>query len=194
MRHIRTKSKEKTDDKNQEHISRVISLGYIDDKSANEVIEAIYEINLIDAEIEPEKRQPIQLIINSPGGEVYDGFGIVDAILYSSTPVQATVLGRAMSMALLIVSVCHLRVSGKNARFMYHEGNYGVEGSGRIHKNELAEYEFMEKKYDDILLEQTSITQEKIDQVKASAKEWYFDAQTAKEYGLIDVIIGEEIE
>ena len=63
MRHIRTKSKEKTDDKNQEHISRVISLGYIDDKSANEVIEAIYEINLIDAEIEPEKRQPIQLII-----------------------------------------------------------------------------------------------------------------------------------
>lgn len=194
MRHNRTKSKQKTQDKNQEYISRVISLGYIDDKSANEVIELIYEINLLDSELEPEQRQPIQLIINSPGGEVYDGFGIVDAILYSSTPVQATVLGRAMSMALVIASVCHLRVSGVNSRFMYHEGNYGAEGSGRVHRNELAEYELMEKKYDDILIENSNITQEKIDSIKGEAKEWYFSAQEAKELGIIDLIIGEEIE
>jgi ATP-dependent Clp protease protease subunit len=194
MRHIRTKSKDKNEDKSQDQVSRVISLGYIDDKSANEVIEAIYEINLIDADIEPEQRQPIQLIINSPGGEVYDGFGIVDAIMYSSTPVQATVLGRAMSMALVIVSVCHLRVSGKNTRFMYHEGHYGVEGIGKIHRNELAEYDLMEKKYDDILIENSLITQEKIDQVKSQSKEWYFSAQEAKELGIIDVIIGEEVE
>ena len=194
MRHNRTKSKQKTQDKNQEYISRVISLGYIDDKSANEVIELIYEINLLDGELEPEQRQPIQLIINSPGGEVYDGFGIVDAILYSSTPVQATVLGRAMSMALVIASVCHLRVSGVNSRFMYHEGNYGGEGSGRVHRNELAEYELMEKKYDDILIENSNITQEKIDSIKGEAKEWYFSAQEAKELGIIDLIIGEEIE
>lgn len=194
MRQTRSKSKEKKEDKNQEFISRVISLGYIDDESANEVIKTIYEINLIDAEIEPEQRPPINLIINSPGGEVYDGFAIVDAILYSSTPVQATVLGRAMSMALVIASVCHLRVSGVNSRFMYHEGNYGVEGSGRIHKNELVEYDLMEKKYDDILIENSSITQEKIDSIKGEAKEWYFSAQEAKQLGIIDVIIGEEIE
>lgn len=194
MRQTRSKSKEKKEDKNQEFISRVISLGYIDDESANEVIKTIYEINLIDAEIEPEQRPPINLIINSPGGEVYDGFAIVDAILYSSTPVQATVLGRAMSMALVIASVCHLRVSGVNSRFMYHEGNYGVEGSGRIHKNELVEYNLMEKKYDDILIENSSITQEKIDSIKGEAKEWYFSAQEAKQLGIIDVIIGEEIE
>lgn len=194
MRQTRSKSKEKKEDKNQEFISRVVSLGYIDDESANEVIKTIYEINLIDAEIEPEQRLPINLIINSPGGEVYDGFAIVDAILYSSTPVQATVLGRAMSMALVIASVCHLRVSGVNSRFMYHEGNYGVEGSGRIHKNELVEYDLMEKKYDDILIENSSITQEKIDSIKGEAKEWYFSAQEAKQLGIIDVIIGEEIE
>lgn len=194
MRQTRSKSKEKKEDKNQEFISRVVSLGYIDDESANEVIKTIYEINLIDAEIEPEQRLPINLIINSPGGEVYDGFAIVDAILYSSTPVQATVLGRAMSMALVIASVCHLRVSGVNSRFMYHEGNYGVEGSGRIHKNELVEYNLMEKKYDDILIENSSITQEKIDSIKGEAKEWYFSAQEAKQLGIIDVIIGEEIE
>jgi ATP-dependent protease ClpP protease subunit len=52
----------------------------------------------------------------------------------------------------------------------------------------------MEKKYDDILIENSNITQEKIDSIKGEAKEWYFSAQEAKELGIIDVIIGEEIE
>jgi ATP-dependent Clp protease protease subunit len=194
MRHSRTKSKQKNNDKNQEHISRVISLGYIDDKSANDVIEAIYEINLMDSSVEVEKREPIHLIINSPGGEVYDGFGIIDAILFSVTPVKATILGRAMSMALLIAAVCHYRVTGPNTRFMYHEGSYGVEGTGKVHKNELVEYDLMEKKYDDLLIEYTHITQEKIDEVKDSGKDWYFDAKQAVELGVVDHIIGEEVE
>jgi ATP-dependent Clp protease protease subunit len=194
MRYSRTKSKQKNDDKNQEHISRIISLGYIDDKSANEVIETIYEINIIDSNIDPEKREPIHLIINSGGGDVYSGFGIIDAILCSQTPIRAVVLGHAMSMALLIVAVCHERVAGPNARFMYHEGHYEVGGTGVTHKNELIEYEIMEQRYDALLNEYTSISPEKIKIVKDSAKNWYFSAQEARAFNVIDLIIGEEID
>jgi ATP-dependent Clp protease protease subunit len=194
MQRTKQRQKQKNDNKVQDYVSRVISVGNIDDKMANDVIEAIYEINMIDFDIDPEKRESIHLIINSAGGEVYNGFGIVDAILCSQTPVRAIVLGHAMSMALLIVAVCHERVAGPNARFMYHEGSYGVEGTGKTHKSELAEYDLMEKRYDELLGEYTSITPMMIQSVKDSSKNWYFSATEAKSFNVIDVIIGEEVE
>lgn len=194
MQRTKSRSKQKTDNKTQDYISRVISIGTIDDKTSNEVIEMIYEINMIDSGIDPEKRESIHLIINSQGGDVYNGFGIVDAILCSQTPIRAVVLGHAMSMALLIVAVCHERVSGPNTRFMYHEGSYGVEGTGITHRNELEEYEVMEQRYDALLSEYTSISPEKIKMVRDSSKNWYFSAQEAKAFNVVDVIIGEEVE
>lgn len=184
----------KKENRDIEKLSRVITLGEINSESANEVIRAIYEINMEDYDVKSENREFIQLILNSPGGDVYDGFAIVDAIQHSGTPIQATILGRAMSMGLVIAAVCHYRVSGPNARFMYHEGVYGVEGSGRVHKNEFVEYELMEKKYDTILIENSKLSEEQLEQEKQKAKEWYFGAIEAKELGIVDSIIGEEVE
>jgi ATP-dependent protease ClpP protease subunit len=59
-------------------LSRIITLGEIDPTTVNEVIQDIYEINAEDA-----KRQivePIKLIINSFGGEVYSGLALIDVI------------------------------------------------------------------------------------------------------------------
>ena len=44
----------------------------------------------------------IQLIMNSPGGSVHDGFAILDVMEWSRLPVRTTGLGMLASMALLI--------------------------------------------------------------------------------------------
>ncbi len=175
--------------KKVENLTRVISIGYVDDESSNDIIEEIYSINQEDFGISVEKRSPITLIVNSPGGEVYDGIAIVDAMNLSKTPINVVVLGRAMSMGLLIAACGHHRAASRNARFMYHEGSYEASGTGKIHKNELAEYTKLEKLYDNILMEKTKLTTKELKNIKNSAKEWYFDSNTALKLGIIDEIV-----
>ena len=74
--------------RNLDKLSRVITLGYIDNENACNVIDFIYDINDEDGNREADKRKPIQLILNSPGGNVYDGIGIIDAIETSITPIH----------------------------------------------------------------------------------------------------------
>ena len=79
-----------------EYLSRVFTLGDITSESACEVIGLIYEVNKEDKNKAEENRDPIQLIINSSGGSVYDGIGIIDAIEQSITPIHIYVqIGRA---------------------------------------------------------------------------------------------------
>ena len=77
-------SKRKSDKEN----SRIVALGEITNESICEILEQIYEINEEDKNKEVSKRDPIKLILNSPGGDVYDGIGLIDAIEQSETPIH----------------------------------------------------------------------------------------------------------
>ncbi len=87
----------RTPQRKQEYLSRVITLGDIDNEIACEVIGLIHEINNEDKNKAQENREPIKFILNSPGGNVYDGMGIVDAIQNSITPIHMYIHGHAMS-------------------------------------------------------------------------------------------------
>ena len=116
-------------------LSRIITVSDIDPITINGVIQDIYEINTEDA-----KRQivePIKLIINSLGGEVYSGLALVDVIDSSQTPIHTICHGSAMSMALIIYAAGHHRLASKYATFMYHEASYGSDGKLTYHKKEL---------------------------------------------------------
>lgn len=69
----------------------------LNDEITTEAIERLtYHIiryNGIDKGIPVEDRRPIRIYINSPGGSITDGFGIIDAIRLSKTPVYTVNLG-----------------------------------------------------------------------------------------------------
>lgn len=50
------------------------------------IVRLIMKFNREDAGIEISKRKPIQIYINSPGGEIYEGFSLVSAIETSKNP------------------------------------------------------------------------------------------------------------
>ena len=116
-----------------------------------------------DAEYEPE---PIQLIINSFGGSVYDGLAIVGAIESSSTPVHTVCYGSAMSMALYILASGHYRKMSKYATLMYHEIGTVVEGKLNNINIELSECARLEEMCDKILVEKTKIKRKDLSRVK----------------------------
>ena len=168
-------------------LSRNIAIGGIDEISVNEIIEIIYDINEEDAK--KTQKEPIKLIINSLGGEVYSGLALVDVIDNSLTPIHTICHGSAMSMALILFAAGHKRLAGKYATFMYHEAGYDVEGKVIHHKQELKEVERTDKLCDDYLISKTKLTPKLLNDVRNKRAEWYFDVKTAMKYGLVDEIL-----
>jgi len=171
----------------QSQLSRTITLGEISSESVNDIIQLIYEIN--DEDIGKTQVEPIKLIINSFGGEIYSGLALIDTIDNSPTPIYTICHGSAMSMALIIYAAGHQRYASKNATFMYHEAAYPIEGKVVHHKQELKEVERIDKICDDYLLSKTSFTQKQFNDVKKTQGEWYFDVEIAQKYGLVNEIL-----
>lgn len=141
-------------------------------------------------DINPEEAKPIRLYINSYGGSIYDGLSIVNTILTSKTKIIGICTGYAMSMGLGIYVACHERWAMPYTNFMYHELSSSTSGRTEEIKRATQEYERLQKMYDHILTSRTSLSQKKLNSVKKSANDWFFDAYEAKKYGLVHKIIG----
>ena len=173
--------------RNTSKLSRIITLGEIEPELINNIIQLIYEIN--DEDAKKTHAEPIKLIINSLGGEVYSGLALIDVIDSSQTPVYTICHGSCMSMALSIYAAGHHRLASKNATFMYHEASYTAEGKVLHHKQELKETDRIDMVCDNYLLSKTKFTQKQFTDVKTKRSEWYFDVKVATKYGLVDEVI-----
>lgn len=139
---------------------------------------------------DPEKE--ISLYINSPGGSVSDGLGIIDTMNYIKCPVTTICIGMAASMgALLLTSGTKgKRFATPNAEILIHQpliGGGGLSGQTteiKIHADHMVR---TREKLNKLLSDRTGQSLETIE--KDTERDNYMTAQQALEYGLIDGIL-----
>ena len=152
----------------------------------------IYKINGIDYGVPEEKRTPIVLVINSGGGSVLDGVGLMDAIKQSKTPIIGICTGYAMSMAFSIFSVCHVRISMPNAIFMYHDGYESNINTSTKFADWATFSPKLDKRINKMIAENSKFTVEYLEQIAPHDNYWFADEMLEK--GIVDSIIGKDIE
>lgn len=152
----------------------------------------IYKINGIDFGLPEEERKPIILMINSGGGDVLNGIGLMDAIRQSKTPVLGICAGYAMSMAFAIFAVCHTRVSIPNAIFMYHDGYESVMNTATKVKDWTNFSPKLDERVDKMIAESSKLTVDYLVSIKEHDNYWFADEMVEK--GIVDGIIGKDIE
>jgi ATP-dependent Clp protease protease subunit len=173
-----------------DNLSKIITLGDINNENICYVIDSIYNINYENKESKISKPAPITLIINSEGGNVYDSMGLIDVIEKSPTPIHIVVQGQAQSAAFAIVTTGHYRYAGRRATFMYHELSWeSVQEKLTQYKQEIYESNRLWKMYQNVILDNTKITRKQLDKIDKGRKEWYINAEEALELGIIDEII-----
>jgi ATP-dependent Clp protease protease subunit len=177
---------------------RVFMLGdQVTQATVSSIIKAIWEIKLEDGEKETViinyERIPIHLILNTYGGSVYDGLGLIGAMEASETPIHVTVLGSAMSMGLFILCAGHHRRMHAYSTLMYHQISTVSMDKLEGIKKDLAECDRLEKMCESILTKRTTLTIKELEEHKRAKGEWYIDAGTAAKYGIIDEIIAGEL-
>ena len=150
---------------------------WIDDKIDDDAIGLVRNIlrwNMEDRGIAPEKRQPIKIYINSPGGLLTTTFAICDAIRMSKTPVWAINVHEACSAAALIFITCHRRAACENAYFLLHLGSGGTGGTFQQSRAQQADYDHKIRQMIHLFKESLEISEEDYEEFEKNIDgEWY---------------------
>ena len=132
---------------------------------------------------------PINLIINSPGGSIDAGMLIYDIITNTPAPVKMYCMGKAYSMAaILFASGSHGRYMLPHSKLMLHEPliPFGIGGKTTTIQT-ISEYLLKTKQeMEAILALHTGRTQEEIAEITKT--DHYFSAQEAVDFGLADAV------
>lgn len=163
----------------------------IDEYVVTDLAYHIMRYNRLDKDIPVEDRKPIILYINSPGGNVTDGYALIDAMMLSKTPVYTVNLGIAYSMGFLIFIAGQKRFSMPSATFLCHDGASGGFDSMNKLKDRI-EFETgqMEQHTEEYVLERTGISKKQYRDNQR--KEWYFYPDEAKKLGVVTHIVGKD--
>lgn len=138
-----------------------------------------------------EKRD-ITLYINSPGGSVLCGLGIVDLMNYIKSDVATTNIGMCASMGSVLLSS---GTKGKRSSLVYskvmtHQVSHGTHGNvqdTRINQMEAEKYNYVLFK---MIAENCGRTFDEV--LEFSRRDRWYTSDEAKEFGLIDEVIKSE--
>ena len=165
----------------------------IDERAGENPRASFFSLRLtlkISLRIPIEDRRPIRLYINSPGGDVTEGFALVSAIELSKTPIWTINMGEWCSMAFLIGITGHKRLSLPNMTFLMHEGTSFAGGSAskmqdRAKFDERFQCEVIKKHIlrHSVMDSDTYDAQERV--------EFYMLPEDALEYGFIDEVVAD---
>ncbi len=163
---------------------RIVFLGEeITRDSANLVIAQLLHLESQD----PDK--DISLYIDSPGGEVYAGLGILDTMNFIKPDVSTICVGMAASMAsvLLAAGTRGKRFALPNSMILIHQPSSGAQGQQTDIQIVADETKWIRGHLNELLSQYTGQPVEKIN--ADTERDNYMRAQQALEYGLVDHVI-----
>jgi ATP-dependent Clp protease protease subunit len=161
--------------------------GPIEDQMATLVIA---QLLFLEAE---NPKKVISLYINSPGGMVTSGMAIYDTMHFIRSPISTLCVGQAASMGSLLLAAGNkdLRFVLPNARIVLHQPSGGFQGQATdimLHAQEILN---LKKRLNEIYVHHTGQPLKKVED--ALERDYFLTAEMAKDFGLVDQVIGKRV-
>ena len=163
---------------------KVFIEGEIDSEAACEFIKKIMILNAEDS------NKPIDVLINSPGGEINSGMVMYDVIQASKAPIRMFCIGRTYSMgAVLFACGNHGRYMLPHGELMLHEPLLGNRVGGNSSSIKSISESLLEtkRKMNQILAKHTGKSEKEVE--KATSYDHYYSPEESIEFGLCDKIV-----
>jgi ATP-dependent Clp protease, protease subunit len=163
---------------------RIIFLGTpVTEDIANLIVAQLIHLESED----PDK--DVSIYINSPGGSVYAGLAIYDAMQFIKPDVSTICVGVAMSMGALLLAggAADKRMALPNSKILIHQVSGGFSGQAtdiEIHAKEIID---VRQRLDEIISKHTGQPLEKV--AKDTERDYFMSAAEAKEYKIVDRVI-----
>ncbi len=163
---------------------RIIFVGTpISDQIANLIVAQLLYLNRED------DKKEIQMFINSPGGAIYAGLAIYDAMQQIAAPISTVAVGVTASFGtVLLAAGSHgRRFALPNATIHMHQPLGGVQGQATDIVIQAEEIVRLKKRLIEVFVQHTGQPAAVIE--KDTDRDIYMTAQHAVEYGLIDAVL-----
>ena len=159
----------------------ILLSGEIDKEQAERVIRQLLLLESLSDD-------PIDIYIDSPGGDVDAGYAIFDMIRFVKPPVRLIGMGLVASAAALVLLAVpkERRLALPNSHYLIHQplaGMRGVATEIEIHAREL---EKTRERINKVIAEATGQTIERV--AKDTDRDYWMNAEEALAYGLISKI------
>ena len=164
--------------------NRIIFLGTpINDQISNLIVAQLLYLSSEDSEA------PIQMYINSPGGQVYAGMAIFDTMQMIPNPISTLAVGMTASFGTILLTAGSKgqRYALPNATIHMHQPLGGAQGQASDIEIQAKEILRLRDRLNEILANNTGQTIETIE--RDTNRDFYLDAQGAVEYGLVDQVM-----
>ena len=149
--------------------------------------------NIIKAQLlylESESDDDIKIYIDSPGGSVYSGLGLLDVMDYITPDIVTINTGLAASMAAVILcsGTKGKRRALKRSRTMIHQPlGYGGYQQASDMEIEAKEINSLKKELYEIISDRSGQSYDRVS--KDSDRDYWMTATDAKKYGMIDEVV-----
>jgi ATP-dependent Clp protease protease subunit len=167
---------------------RIIFLGSaIDDNVANIIVAQLLHLEGEN----PDK--DIFLYINSPGGSITAGLAIYDTMQFIKPAVSTICIGQAASMGAILLAAGekNKRYALPNSRIMIHQPLGGAQGQASDIEIQAKEILYLKNRINHILQKHTNKEIKQLE--KDTDRNFFMNAITAQEYGLIDEVIEKRV-
>lgn len=166
-----------------ESLGSFMLFGGIDCSTSFAACEFIIKANMLQ-----QSNNPLTFLINSPGGDVNDGFAIIDLMETSRLPIQTIGTGVIASMGLLILSAGAKgsRVITKNTQVMAHQWMSGVEGKFHELMAVTNEHLRLKQMFIEHFKRHSTMSEKQINDILFSPSDRWLTPQECKKYGLVD--------
>jgi ATP-dependent Clp protease, protease subunit len=162
---------------------RIIFLGtQVDDALANLIVA---QLLFLESE---DKKTPINMYINSPGGSVTSGLAIYDTMKHVAPPISTTCVGLAASMGAVLLAGGEkgMRRALPHAKIMIHQPWGGYQGQASDIAIQAEQIINTRQRLNELLAMDSGQPIEQI--TEDTDRDKYFSAADAVEYGLIDAV------
>ena len=161
----------------------------IDSCIIDSIVYHILRYNKEDKGLAIKDRKPIYLFLNSNGGSVVDGYGVIDVMTTSKTPIYTINQASCFSMGFLIFLAGQKRYAMPRSEFLMHDGStFSWDSTAKAKDRmefEAVQLEQVTKQY---ILNRTKIDEKLYDE--KYRVEWYMLPEEAKRLGICTDIIG----
>jgi len=164
--------------------NRIIFLGTpINDQIANLIVAQLLYLSNEDSE------SPIQMYINSPGGQVYAGLAIYDTMQMIPNPISTVAVGMTASFGTVILTAGTKgqRYALPHATIHMHQPLGGAQGQATDIQIQAREILRLKTRLNEILAFHPGQDPEQIE--RDTDRDFWMDAQQAAEYGLVDRVL-----
>lgn len=159
--------------------------GEVDSDSAKDFNEFLIKANFVFP-----RTKTLSVLINSPGGSVYDGFGMIDVMDTSRLSIQTIGVGCVASMAALVFvsGTPGLRRMSANSFIMTHqfsdyfEGKFHEMVAARPHVDELHD------RFVKHFMSRSSMSEKQVSDILLGSSDKWLSAKEALKLGLCDEI------